>query len=237
MSIQGFCQGLGVSVDFLGGDVYVARDTDVQRLARSGTVLATYHAPLVRCRNVAFDSTRGGVYAGDRGNAALWYFSPAGLAMPVLSRSVLPMGLAFDGLQHDLYATDGLNRSVVKISAAGLIGTPVAIGFKDPRGLAIDAATKTVYVADRAETAIITVLPNGARGRVGSNFIVPEGVARSAQGDIFVADAYGLSRIRPSGAIDKLVNAGQSGAQDVAVDDSDGSVYVVMGGLVSKVRP
>lgn len=236
-TVAGFYNGgYGVSVDSRSGDVFIAADLNVVRLTRSGMKNTTYRAPLVRCRSVAFDAARGGVWAGDEASSSIFYFDVSARATPIGGHSIRPAGLAFDSALSELFVSDMDNKSILKVSTSGAAQV-VAPGFKEPRGIAIDSATKTLYVADRAESSIIVVLPSGTRSRVGSGFALPEGVARSVHGDIFVADAIGLSRISPAGAVERIVNAGPAGAQAVAVDDSDGSVYLVMAGTVYKVTP
>ncbi|MSU48257.1 MAG: hypothetical protein EXS37_04055 [Opitutus sp.] len=137
-----------------------------------------------------------------------------------------PYGVAADG-SGNAYIADTSNHVIRKISAAGvvstLVGSPGSAGFINdatagaaaarfsaPRGIAINGAGTTLYVADTANNAIrvvalsglggtvtgvTTLAGTGATGTVNSGatstFTGPRGVVINGAGDtLFVADTF-----------------------------------------------
>ncbi len=139
-------------------------------------------------------------------------------------------------------------------------GPAVSALFNNPHGVAL-AANGDVYVADSGNHAIrkisaqgtVTTLagsPNQAGSADGTGgaarFMLPEGVAVDASGNVYVADTGNatIRRITPEGVVTTLAGqAGQRGTVDGAASDARfnaparifsgeaGSVYVIDNGL------
>lgn len=179
----------GVAVD-AAGNVYVVDNGDhtVRKITAAGVV-----------------TTLAGV-AGSSGSA-----DGAGAA----ARFYFPESVALDG-SGNLYVTDGSNRTIRKITPAGVVstlaGTPGVFGSADGTGAA-------------------------------ASFNAPRGIAADAGGTLFVSDGAIIRRITPSGAVTTLAGlAGSTGSTDgpalsarfngpigLAVDAS-GAVYVADNG-------
>lgn len=231
---------------------------------------------------VAVDSA-GTVYVADTGNHTIRKITPAGVVTTLAgfpgspgttdatgnnARFNQPRGIAVDGAGV-LYVADTSNHSIRKIAAgavvttlAGLSGTfgnvddtGSAARFNNPRGVAVDSAGTTVYVADtnnnniRQVTAagVVTRLagataPGGFDGTgTGARFNAPEAVSVDSAGVVYVADTVSdtIRKISAGGVVTTLAGFyGSLGAVDgseqtarfampfaVAVDAS-GNVYV-----------
>lgn len=114
-----------------------------------------------------------------------------------------PMGLAIDR-NDNLYVADTANRSVRKITPAGVVTTlaGVSAGLREPRGLTVDV-NGNVYVTDYAFHTISKITPAGVVSAVaGSNakpgsadatgsaalFYAPSGIAFDNRGNLYLAD-------------------------------------------------
>jgi len=130
----------------------------------------------------------------------------------------VPEGVAVDA-SGNVYVADTGNALIRKVSPTGVVttlagstmgyadGTGAAAKFNVPRGVAVDASGN-VYVADSqnhlirkvSPTGVVTTLAGSKKGfadgtGAAAQFIVPEGVAVDASGNVYVADTYGR-RIR-----------------------------------------
>jgi len=134
------------------------------------------------------------------------------------ARFSYPLGVAVDGTGN-VYVADSGNRTIRKITSAGLVttlaGSPGKYGdidgpgcearFSNPRGVAVDQRGN-IYVADSNNQAIRKITPEGvvsslggsrtqanagARGSRGrSNPGYPSGVAVDDAGNVYVADVH-----------------------------------------------
>lgn len=119
-------------------------------------------------------------------------------------------------------------------------GTGVTAQFKNPSGLAIDAAGN-IYVADRTNHTLRRITPEGvtetlagSAGQFGSTdgdgkdarFWYPQGLAIDASGNVYVADTSGkrVRKVTPKGAVTTLAS-GFKYPTAVAVDRA-GNVFV-----------
>ena len=164
------------------------------------------------------------------------------------------------------YVADAHHNQIRTVSADGrvlaVIGDGSPAQFKQPLGIAIDAAGQAIYVADTGNNAIRRL----TAGSVVSTLVGPEaglkqpaGIAVDASGDVYVADS-GNGQIRlitPAGAISAFAGGVQQGFADgplaqalfkqptgIAID-SQGAIYVadsgnnrirrIAGGVVSTV--
>ncbi|MGH8245328.1 MAG: hypothetical protein ACREUU_02725, partial [Gammaproteobacteria bacterium] len=149
-------------------------------------------------------------------------------------------GVAVDS-NGNVYASDGNNRRVVRISPAGVLttfagngiaafsgdGGPATVAsLKNPAGLATDAAGN-LYIVDAENSRvrkvtsagiITTVAGGGSDVRADgvpatSAALSPLGVAVDATGNIYIADTYHhrIRKVTPAGTITTLAGTGVEG--------------------------
>lgn len=197
-----------------------------------------------------------------------------------------PRGVVFDALRSILYVADTGNNVVRKITADGVVSTLAGSGhpddmdgvgagasFKNPVGLALDASGN-VLVADMLNHSIRRITPDGVvttlAGGVHDGFAdgptaqalfkLPEGVAVSADGSVYVADTgNNLLRRIANGNVTTIAGTGHPGLVDggtaiaefkepasIAVDDSgallvadrgNDAIRRVANGLVATIAP
>jgi sugar lactone lactonase YvrE len=232
---------------------------------------ATFNGP----GGVAFDSA-GNLYVADDGNYVIRKISGgvvSTLAGTVGTRGDTgnlfydPQNLCVDSAGN-IYVADGLGNVIRKVTPTGTVSTLAGSGtagaldatgasaeFKDPTGIAVDAAGN-VYVADNGNNTVRKVTPAGVvttiagiagaagstNGKLGVGLLNgPAGVAVDAGGNVYVADSLNstirmvttggfLSTIGGAAGdpenIDGLAAASRfSDPGDVTVD-SNGIVYV-----------
>jgi sugar lactone lactonase YvrE len=157
-----------------------------------------------------------------------------------------PTGVAIDG-NGNLYVADSLNHCIRKIDlkggtvstiagdGKGVTGTkdgPAASAtFKEPYGIAVNAAGTKVYVADRHNHRIrlvsggmVSTLAGGAQGyKAGqgsvAEFNEPCGVSVDSTGVVYVADKsnHAIRKISTSGMVTNFAGTGTSGYVNGAV--------------------
>ena len=208
---------------------------------------------------VTVNPATGTIYIGDSGNSTLRAMTPAG-AVSTLAGTVgafgfadgtgsaarfnFPGGLALDAAGN-LFLADWDNFLIRRITPAGVVttlagspgvagstdGTGAAARFRNPNGLAADAAGN-LYVADWGNHTIRRVTPAGvvttlagSPGFAGSadgtgaaaRFSNPTGMAVDSAGNVYVADQGNqtIRRITPAGAVTTLAGlAGAAGSTD-----------------------
>ncbi len=211
---------------------------------------------------VAVDSA-GNVYVADTGNSTIRKVTLAGVETTLAglagsrgsadetgsaARFSNPNGVAV-GSAGNVYVADTFNRTIRKVTPAGLVttlaglagssgsadGTGSAARFNDPYGVAVDSAGN-VYVADYGNNPIRKVTPAGVvttlAGLAGSSgsadgtgsaarFYWPNGVAVDSAGNVFVADKWNdmIRKVTPAGVVTTL--AGLAGSRGSA--DGTGS--------------
>ena len=197
-----------------------------------------------------------------------------------------PRGVVFDTLRSILYVADAGNNVVRKITADGVVSTLAGSGhpddtdgvgtgasFKNPVGLALDASGN-VLVADTLNHSIRRITPDGVVSTLAGGihdgfadgpaaqalFKLPEGVAVSADGSVYVADTgNNLLRRIANGNVTTIAGTGHPGLLDggtaiaefkepasIAVDDSgalliadrgNDAIRRVANGLVATIAP
>lgn len=143
-----------------------------------------------------------------------------------------PTGIAKDG-DGNLYVTDLNNRSLRKVTPAGIVTTivttPVDMFFQ-PRGVAVDSAGN-IYVSDQytvrkvTPQGIFSTLAGNGQGAVDgpgtvARFRQIRGLAVDSSGNVFVADSsnHVIRKITPDGTVSTY--AGVLGAGGGHVDGS-----------------
>jgi sugar lactone lactonase YvrE len=185
----------------------------------------------------------GNIYVADQGNQTIRKITPdgvvttlAGLARTVgyadgtgsAARFTAPRGIAADAAGN-VYVADGthtiraITSAGVVTTVAGLAGSPgsgdgagAAAQFRDPPGIAVDAAGN-LYVADQGNhtirkigAGVVTTIAGfaGTAGYADGNgsaarFNSPEGIAVDAAGNVYVADRgnNAIRKITPAGVV------------------------------------
>jgi sugar lactone lactonase YvrE len=178
-----------------------------------------------------------------------------------------PEGIAVDA-SGNRYVADSVNNTIRKVTTEGVVttfagtagsfgsvdGTGTVASFWSPEGIAVDASGN-VYVADTYNSTIRKITSEGdvttfagTAGKQGhsdgtgsaASFVLPEGIAVDASGNLYVADTYCTIRmITSAGMVTTLAGtAGTYGSSDgtasaanfnsptgIAVDAS-GNIYV-----------
>lgn len=164
----------------------------------------------------------------------------------VAARFNNPTGMAVhpDG---SIYVADSHNHIIRKIDAGGRVttfagntvfgsvdGTGSAARFNSPGDIAI-APDGTLYVCDtlnhtirRITAAGVVTTIAGSPGSTGwtdgtgnqARFTYPEGIEVDPQGNLYVADLYGIRKVTPAGVVTTLAGAAQSYGGDDGTGDA-----------------
>lgn len=186
------------------------------------------------------------IYVADAGNHTIRKISATGVVTTVAGSAGAPAstdgsgsaarfndpeGVAIDSTGN-LYVADTGNRTIRKITAAGLVTTFAGLAgtagsadglggnarFQSPRGIACDAGGN-VYVADAGNYTIRKITPDGlvstlagfardsgwhdANGTA-ARFVFPQAVTLDNAGNIYVADGNAIRQINPAGDVRTL---------------------------------
>jgi uncharacterized repeat protein (TIGR01451 family) len=209
-------------------------------------------------RGIVFDSG-GNLFIADTNNYRVRKIDPSGIISTVAgngtygfngdgvsalsARLASPSGVAFDGSGNLLIADYG-NSRIRKVASSGVISTVAGNGtsgftgdggqatlaqLNSPNGLAVDAGSGDLLIADTANRRIRkvsssgiinTVAGNGTQGfggdggpAVNALFDTPRGVAVDAAGNVLVADTNNsrLRRITPAGIVSTFAGIAASG--------------------------
>jgi sugar lactone lactonase YvrE len=156
-----------------------------------------------------------------------------------------PRGLVFDSERKILYVADSANNLIRKMTPDGNVsvlagsgraedvdGTGTQAGFKQPIGVALDAAGN-IYVADTGNSKIKVVTPGGAAKTIAGAghegfadgpalqalFKQPEGIAVASSGAIYIADTQNnLIRKFENGIVSTVAGTGHGGLVDGAAN-------------------
>lgn len=242
--------GTPMTVTTIAGQALVAGSTDA-----TGTA-ATFRNPLA----VAADSA-GNLYIADTDNHVVRRITPAGVVSTfagtagtsgtangngAAARFNAPSGIAVDA-NDNVYVADTLNHTIRRISTTGAVttiagtagssgsadGTSAAARFFAPQGIAFDAKTTSLFIADTNNHVIrkLSLLTNevttvaGFVGQSGATdgqgnaarFNAPSGVAVDRNGNVYVADTDNntIRAIDASGVVRTVAGTpGSVGAAD-----------------------
>ena len=154
----------------------------------------------------------------------------------------LPKGLAIDD-KENFFVTDPINHSVQKFTVEGIFVTEIDsskdLHFYYPSGIAFNAPTKKIYVADESDRVHILnsdLTFSGSFGTKGSGegqFYNPQGMAFDNARNLYVADS-GNNRIQVFTADGKFLRMfgrhgdgpGELGRPVAVAVDASGVVYV-----------
>jgi uncharacterized protein (TIGR03437 family) len=213
-----------------------------------------------------------GVLTVFAGNSRRGYSGDGGLA--IHAQLFDPFGVAVDAAGN-VYVADELNNRIRRVSPDGIIVTVAgsgAAGFSGDGGAAVDAALHyplnvavdaagNLYIGDSFNNRIRRVTPAGiistfagggsaipGDGGAATAAVLagPSGMSFDAQGNMFVAERYGMRvrKISPQGVISTVAGTGVQGSggdggaatsaqlylpSDVA-EDTDGTLYVADSG-------
>ena len=211
---------------------------------------------------IAVDSS-GNAYVTDTTNSTIRKITPAGVVSTLAgsagvngstdgtgggARFFYPVGLGVDS-GFNVYVADDRNRTIRKITAAGIVttlagnpgvqgtadGAGSAAEFHSPKGLSLDSAGN-IYVADNGSHTIRKVTSAGvvstlagSAGLSGSSdgtgsaarFFSPSGVAVEAGGSVYVADTSNntIRKISPAAAVSTFAGS----APNIGTTDGTGS--------------
>ena len=278
-----FLQRLTINKNDGGGPLDQGRTVVIGTLAGAGGYLldgpgttATFNRP----DGVALDGA-GNLYVADSGNSVIRKISPGGLvstfagsgapgytnAASAAAAFSTPSGVAVDA-NGNVYVADTGNHVIRKITTGGMVttlagggvagfadGTGTLARFSGPVSVAADAAGN-VYVADRGNSAIRKITPDGvvttfAGIRPGEPCCLSEsyfdatGVAVDGAGNVYVAPRFGgnraIRKITPAGVGSNLYAPAGNEAYSfnpygIAVD-AGGTVYMTdpAAGRVQKI--
>ena len=154
----------------------------------------------------------------------------------------MPVGIA-RGPAHDIYVTDSARGEVLRIRPGATGAERVALGatLRRPTGIALDAATGHLYVADTAEHRVqvfgrdgALVSSIGGRGTADGEFNYPTMLWRDAAGRLYVTDSLNFrvqifdERGRFVGKFGQAGDGtGDAARQKGVATDRFGHVYVV----------
>jgi DNA-binding beta-propeller fold protein YncE len=219
--------------------------------------LATNSA-LYHPRAPAVDPTNGDVYIADYHNFEVEKITPNGILSIVAgtgtygrptpgpaAKSALaaPTGVAVDATTGDLYIADPYNNEVEKVTRQGTLSIAVGTGtagaptpgpatrskLDEPYGVAVDATTGDLYIADYDNSEVEKVTPRGTLSIIAGTGVegaatpgpatqselgVPSDVAVNSAGDVYIADPffYEVEKVTPRGILSIVAGTGTTGA-------------------------
>jgi kumamolisin len=231
--------------------------------------VATFNGP----GGVAIDSA-GNLFVADDGNYVIrevsagvvsTFAGTVGTRGDTGSLFYDPQNLCVDGADN-IYVADGMGNVIRKVTPSGTVSTLAGSGtagaldatgtsaeFKDPTGIAVDAAGN-VYVADYGNNTVRKITPAGvvttiagiagaagsADGTLGAGLLNgPAGVGVDSVGNVYVADALNdtIRMVTPAGYLSTIGGApgdaeNVDGLAAAARFDSPGDVTVDSTGIV-----
>ncbi|MFJ8745625.1 hypothetical protein ACIRL2_40475 [Embleya sp. NPDC127516] len=120
------------------------------------------------------------------------------------TRSVVASGFVIpwhvrQGPAGTVLVSDEALGNVYRVNVADGARTVVATGLNSPAGLAYDAHTQQVYIAEAGAGRVVAVpVQGGTPGTVAGGLDKPEGVTLDGQGRLLVVDAQGSAQQNPA---------------------------------------
>ena len=263
----------GVVSTFAGAVVDADGDGSPDGGVADGTgTTARFYAP----DGLAFDAS-GVLYVLDRGNGRIRKVTPESVVTTWVIVPAGGRGLAIDGSGNVFVAQE--SGTILKITPAGVVttlageqgmrghvdGVGTAARFEGPHGITVDA-TGNLYVADRLNSSIRKIAPDGAASTLAgynrgsyqdgpalqARFNFPQGSTLDSAGNLYVADTHNhaIRKLTPDGIV--ITVAGLPGTpgsedgtgagarfrlpQDVALDTA-GNLYVAGDYSIRKINP
>ncbi len=234
---NGSCVGDGREVSTLAGQASAG-------LGDGKGASAKFNNP----RGLAVD-LQGNVWVADYGTHAVRRITSKGVVSTVAgglgsgfadgsgstARFTYPTDVANDG-KGGVYVADRSNQRIRHITAGGLVttfagngsatykdGVGTAASFSSPEGIAYDAASSTVYVADTYnhrvrkidKNATVKVFAGNGSATykdgvgTGASFYYPRGIAVDGKGRVWIADSYNhrVRRIEANGTVTTMAGS------------------------------
>lgn len=187
------------------------------------------------------------VYVADPGAKGVHRFDPSAGRYDLVRSAggkpiAMPVGIA-RGPAGDVYVTDSVRGEVLRIRPGATAAEPVALSaaLRRPTGIATDAATGRLYVADTAAHRVQVFSRDGAllssiggRGSADGEFNYPTLLWRDAAGRLYVTDSLNFrvqifdERGRFLGKFGRVGDGtGDAARQKGVATDRNGHVYVV----------
>jgi len=257
--------GYGAVIKFTTGGPGTTLSTTVSTVAGNastfGSVNGTGAAALLNGPNsICFNPTTGTLYISETfnnairtmttGGAVSSYNNPGlGLVNGQLANALFygPANVAFDA-QGNVYVADMGNNCIRKITTAGVVttlagnglngyadGAPTVAMFSSPTGVTVDAQGN-VYVADRGNSLIRKISPNGTVvtvcGAISAAGVIQTAVHGFIDGASNVAQFYGPTAVAldPTGATLYVADGNNHAIRMVTI--SNGNVSTLAGGNV-----
>lgn len=164
---------------------------------------------------------------------------PTGTLLATYNLGVSSFGIAVDAQDH-LWITNQHDNTVSELNTQGQrVATPAIAVGNQPRGIAVDAATGIVWVANFYSSSLMAIATGGILGTYGTGFF-PGGVAVDAQHRVWTADYFSddVTCLTASGtAVAGSPFAVGSSPSGIAVDAGTGDVWVANtgGNSVNKI--
>ncbi len=205
-----FNAACSIAIDDASGEVYVAESGNdvVEEFDSSGKYLGNLNASSTPSGSekfgrgwvhVAVDQSTGDVYVADSYEHVIDKFDSSGKLLSALTGFSEPWGVAVDS-SGDLYVYDNNGGAITKLNPSGSqvyqIASGLGVYYGNP--LAVDGAGD-LYAAAASSPTVEEFEPSGALLDHTSGFATPEnsfgpggleGVAASANGDVYVLDTF-----------------------------------------------
>jgi DNA-binding beta-propeller fold protein YncE len=197
---------IGIAYDAITSDLYVTDALDsagdgcaVRQVTTAGAVVTIAGGPstcgptsLLRPEGVAYDPTNGNLYVTDWGNCAIRQVTTTGVISLIAGNPGtcgfsdgsganalfnLPVGIAYDSTNQNLYVTDTSNCAIRQVTIAGAVttiagnhltcgqsptwanGTGPGALFYYPEFITYDSANDELYVTDTSNDVIRQIKP------------------------------------------------------------------------------
>ncbi len=192
-----------------------------------------------RPSGMAFDPSNGYLYVANSGSNTVSVINTATntvVGSPI-TVGTSPSCVAFDSANGEIYVTNSGSNTVSVINTANnaIIGSPITVG-SIPSGIAFDSSNGDIYVTNSGSppyyagtVSVISTPSNMVTNTITNVKENPTAVAfASSNGDIYVAVIDEVDAIYPpTNAVSLVAMIGPSTPVGLAVDTSNGFLYIV----------